>query len=576
MPGKKNILSIPTIPKNHKKTTLLITILAIFFSLQMVPNGNFGNSLYYFGDDLAHLAYINELRFAFPPQNPAFAGIPLKGYHFFNDFLIANIANTTFISHFSLYFHFMPLFVTFGWAFGTYSLIYEWTKKLSAVLWGVFFVLFGSSFAFILFFFKHPGITLHSSFGIDQPLMALWNAPYAFSVVIILAILLLMHLYTKSHNTVLLLLIGLFVGITPIFKVYAGIIVIGGFGIFALSELLRKNFIVLYAAALSLVIFITTFEIFSGQGAGLFYFPLWPIERMFDQIFPTYGYKEKIDTYKKYSVIKGLFFTHVYTLSIFLIGNLGTRFIGILFLPIYIKKIKIPSTFSLILFTMLLVSITVPLFFAQTIKVFDMIQMTWYYPVLVALFAALGMSAFFSLHIPKIIKVLSAIIIIFFTLPLTYETTIKFIIPLLTVKRQSVTNDYFVAMNYLKTHGSYTDTVLELPLNPSYTNKENITKWFYSSSPDIPAFGNKRMYIANQYIVFPNMPVDKRLTFLTELNRVEYEKKRNKQKIQQIIKQIKEEKISYIYANQPVKFLEGTTAFSLVFKNTLAYIYKTN
>ena len=214
---KKNLFRYQIISKLHSKATIFTVILSLLFSFQMIFNGNFGNTIYYFGDDIAHLAYINELRFAFPPQHPGFAGVPLKGYHFFYDFLIAKISNTSFLSPLSLYFHFMPLLVAFGWGFGTYSLLYSWTKRISSVYWGVFLVLFGSSFGYILFFqHRHNGL-LTSNFGIDQPNSALLNAPYSFSVVIVIATLILIHDYFVKRDKILFLLIALFVGISPIF-----------------------------------------------------------------------------------------------------------------------------------------------------------------------------------------------------------------------------------------------------------------------------------------------------------------------------------------------------------------------
>lgn len=572
---KKNLLVFPKIPKEHRKASIFTLMLAGVFSLQMILNGNFNNSIYYFGDDMAHLGYISELRFAFPPQHPGFAGVPLKGYHFFYDFLIANISRASFLSPFSLYFHFMPLFVAFGWAFGSYALLSLWTKKISAAMWGVFFVLFGSSFGYILFFQHHPGISLRSDLGINQPETALLNAPYSFSVVILLATILFMHLYLKKRDKILLFILAVIVGITPMFKVYAGMISIVGFGALVIYELLKRNAFVLYACAVSGGVLLATFGVFAGSGASLFYLPLWPIERMFDQLFPEYGYKEKIDTYTKYSVISGLFSTHLHTFSVFLLGNLGTRCIGILFLPLILLKTKrFPSVFACIVFLMMCASVGVPLLFAQTIKVFDMIQMTWYYPVFGALFAAIGVSYFLSLHLPKIVKVSVAVLIIFFTLIPQYYIIPTNILPFFSLSRQPFSSEYFQAMNYLKTHGAYTDTVMHLPIDPSYTEVKNLKNWFNSSNPHIAAFGEKRMYLGNQYIVFPNMPVEERLAFLAKINKIEFAKKRDPKMIDKIIKEIKKRKISYIYSAIPVHSFTKNTSLPIVFKNSSAIIYE--
>lgn len=550
---KKRLFSFPNIPAIHKKTIVLVSMLAFIFSLPMILSGNFGNSIYYFGDDPAHLAYINELRSTFPPQHPGFAGIPLRGYHFFYDFLLANISRVSFLSPLTLYFHLMPLFVAFGWAFGTYSLLFSWVKKKSIALWGVFLALFGSSFGFILYFLSYPNASLSTNFGINQPEGALYNAPYAFSVVIILATLILMQNYLKKRDKIFLVLIAIFVGVSPMFKIYAGMILIGGFLIFILLELLRKNYFALWACTLSGAIALGTLGVFMGSGAGLFYLPLWPIYREMDQIFPAYDYNEKISTYSKYGVIRGLLSTYFIGFSVLLIGNLGTRFFGIILLPLaFLKKMKLPSSFTLIVISMMTISIAVPLFFAQTIKVFDMIQMTWYYPLFVSLFASIGIYSFSSLRLPRVVKIFIAIIFIFTTLLPTFNHTFKRTIPLITVKRQSFSDDYFQTMNYLKNHGSYQDTVLDLPLGPEYVDKKNLEEWFErSSSVNIAIFGNKRMYAGNQLIVFPNMPVEDRLAFILLVNKIEYTKKPSIQEVNKIVEEIKNRNIAYIYTKKP-------------------------
>ncbi|MDO8583413.1 MAG: hypothetical protein Q7R51_02690 [bacterium] len=574
---KKHLFSIPNIPAIHKNPIIFVCVLAFLFSLPMIFNGNFGNSIYYFGDDSAHLAYINELRFAFPPQHPGFAGIPMRGYHFFYDFLLANISKVSFLSPLSLYFHLMPIFVAFGWAIGTYSLLFSWTKKISIALWGVFLVLFGSSFGFILYFLHHPNTSLSTNFGIGQPEGALYNAPYAFSVVIVLATLILMQNYLKNRDKILLFLIAIFVGISPMFKVYAGMILIGGFIIFVIIELLRKNFSVLWACILGATITLGTFGVFAGAGAGLFYLPMWPIYRMMDDVFPIYDYNEKIRTYGQYGVIKGLVSTYLTGFSVLLIGNLGTRFFGIILLPlILLKNKKLPSRFAFVVISMMAISVVVPLFFAQTIKVFDMIQMFWYYPLFVSLFASMGIYALLSLKFPKVIKIFIVIIFIFMTLPLAYDNALKRVVPLITVKRTSFSDNYFQAMNYLKNHGSYQDTVLDLPLGPEYAEWKNIESWFNSSSAHIAIFGNKRMYVGNQLIVFPNMPLEKRLALLESINKVEYIVPQNSRDIKKIIEKIKSEKISYVYAAKKIKSFEGVYGISLVFQNSQAVIYKIN
>lgn len=574
--SKKKLLKVPIVPKTQKLPMLLIAALAIVFSLQMIFNGNFGDSIYYFGDDMAHLGYISELRLGtFPYEHPATAGIPLRGYHFFYDFLIAQFSNVTRISHFSLYFHFLPLLISFGWAFGTYSLLYNWTKRVSAGLWGVFFVLFGTSFGYVSSFLGNSHMDFSSSFGINQPITALWNAPYSFSIVILLGITNLMFLYLKKKELATLILLSFLVGLTTVFKVYSGMIALTGLGTLVALELCRKNFQVLIAPIIAFVLTCATYLVFAGKGAALFYLPLWPIERMVDANFPEYDYKEKIRTYSEQSVIRGLASTYAFGFGLFILGNLGSRIIGIFLLPlIYFKNRKLPSEFSIVLLSMTLICVILPMIVAQTIKVFELIQITWYYMLFASLFSAVGLSFFLTLKFSKILKILLSIVIVMMTLPPIYSTFQDRIIPMMQVDRQEFSSDYFQGMQYLKDNGTYNETVLELPLGEEYAHKDRVDTWFNKgASAHIPAFGEKRSYLGNQFIVFPNMPIDDRTAFIADVNRAEFEDNSEKSR-EAVEEKLKANGIVYIYTTRPITLFDISENVKIVYQNPSTVIYK--
>lgn len=152
--------------------------------------------------------------------------------------------------------------------------------------------------------------------------------------------------------------------------------------------------------------------------------------------------------------------------------------------------------------------------------------------------------------------------------------TFKEVLPLITVRRESFANDYFQAMNYLKTHGDYQENVLELPLEPKYAEQKSFQTWFNGSSVHIASFGNKRMYIGNQLTAFPDMPVEERLAFISLINKTEYMKKPDNQIVNKLIKEIKNRNISYIYTNSPLKIFSNNSSVAIVFKNPSAIIYK--
>jgi hypothetical protein len=463
-------------------------------------------------DDTLHLAYIRELSSHFPPDNPGFAGVSLKGYHFFLDFLISAVSRLSTIPIPSLYFHYVPLLVSFGIAFGLYTLVVAWTKRREAGLWAVFLGLFGGSFGYILKLQGHPEVSLMSVLGMDQSATAILNPPFAFSLLLIVSALILTFYYSKTNKIGWLYLFALVVGISPMFKIYAGIILFSGFCILTTIELFHRRFVVLLPFFLAIGLALATYGVFSGPGNYLIFVPLWSPHSMLIANLPWYGFEEKFYTYTKLGVIRGLIEIETYGLVLFIFGNLGTRLFGVLIHGItWIFKRNALSLFAWTLSTMIATSIVIPLFFIQSVKVFDIIQLAFYFPFLCAIVGAYGLAQIHNKVIPKLLQWLLVCSIILATLPSAYET---FSLYVLTPKIRTPLSD-FQPFQYLQKHGAYDDTVLELP-PPSFINsKENLIKWYHGSSAKFSAFGNKRSYFNSTEIDFPNLDIEGRANFFT-------------------------------------------------------------
>ena len=215
------------------KPFFLVSMLGGIFSLTAITSGEFGDSIRLLGpnghDGLWYLALINELKANFPPEYPGFAGVAFKGYHFFYFFLIAKISNIFHLSPMALLFHFFAVLTSFLWGIGVYTLMFRWSKQRITALWAVFLTFFGGSFAFILPLQGHMGLSLDSAFGMNQGAPSLLNPPYAISIVIILAVLFALHQYFAEKKRSWLIPIVLCMGLVSMFKVYAGMILIGSF-----------------------------------------------------------------------------------------------------------------------------------------------------------------------------------------------------------------------------------------------------------------------------------------------------------------------------------------------------------
>lgn len=569
---------VPKIEKKFVKPLIFVIVLSVLFSATMLVTGKFGNSISYRHDDLWHIALINELRVNFPPDNPGFSGIPLKGYHFFYNFFAAKASSIFFISSIRLHLTFMPIFIAFLWGIGVFSLLTLWSKKTSVALWGVFLTMFGGSFAYILHFQGHPEMSFNTGFGMNQPYGSLYNPPFSISIVIILLALICFFGFLTSKQKAWLVLLTLCVGLISMFKVYAGMILIAGFLIFSLMQLYKKQYVILLSIAFATALFLGTFWFFVGGTGSLIFFPLWPSHRILES-YSWYGYEEKMYTYTRMKVLSGIIQTELDGLNAIIFGNLGTRLIGIILLIfIFIKKRIFPSKFAFIVFVMCAISILIPMFFIQSgDKVFEMIQMTQYFLFFSALFASFGLSYLFSLRLPKIIMLILFIITISLTIPSAlseipgYFSTLK--------DSQSLSSPYFKAINFLSKQSDYNSTVLEIPMENFGATRQGLNSWYQDSSPAIVAFSNKRSFFNNQYIVFPGLDKQKRIDRLsqiiafTHLEKTDPRYSDSKNKVELILL---DSNIKYIFSPYKISSITQILGIKEVYNNSIYYVYKIN
>ena len=223
------------------------------------------------------------------------------------------------------------------------------------------------------------------------------------------------------------------------------------------------------------------------------------------------------------------------------------------------------------------ISILIPLFFIQSGKVFEIIQMAWYFLFFISLFAAFGLRAFFDLRFNKIIKIVFFVVIILLTLPSAYEPY-KSYFNAIHSRGSSLSDPYFQAMQFLKSEGHYNKTVIEIPDKKVNDKEKSILGWYSGSSPAIVAFGNKRSYLSNEYIDFTGVDVKPRIDFIRKiilLNNLPLNKSREYANLQKEVKQgLKDNKISFIYSPYPLLSFEKMDSIHKVFENSAASIYK--
>lgn len=568
----------PAFDRKDRRAIVLVTIVSLIFSFTMILSGKFNDSISLVSihnlDSMWHLALINELIANFPPDIPTFAGVPLRGYHFFFNFLIAMVSKILFLSPMMLFFQFFPLLLSFLWSTGVYVLMLSWSKDRSASLWAVFLTMFGGSFSFILLLQGHLGLSLDDAFGMTQPASSLVNPPFTISIIIVIASLFAMHKYITTREYGWLLPITLCVGLASMFKVYAGILLVGAFLLLVILEITKRRFFILLALLSTVLLFFSTYWVFTGKSGHLIFAPLWPTHKILADNITWYGYAEKQYTYARQGVIRKLIEIEAYGLFVFIIGSLGTRVVGIIMLIIsFLRTRSWPSQFSFIIFAMTCASLLIPLFFIQSIKVFDIIQLTWYFLFFCSLFAAFGLVYIFRVRYPMVVKITLFILIVITTLPSAFE---KYTVYLSSQNRVTISPQYLASLNYLNKKNSYNSTVLVLPPKDTLPNKKSLTKWYYSTSPQFVALANMKTFLLHDYYGFPGVDTDPRIAFLQEI--LVYTKKSpraNADKSKNIIKNgFKQYGISYIYSSYPLYAIESRQLARRVFQNEVGTIYK--
>jgi hypothetical protein len=568
---------LPQIPeKKHRKPLLFVILLGLFFSLGMVTSGIFGDTTIYQRDDLWHLALINELKAHFPPDNPAISGIPLHGYHFFYNLVLAKTSTLFSLSPFSLHFHLFPLLFSLLWSVGVYVLMFKWSRSIATAVWAVFLTMFSGSFAFILAMQGRTGFGFSNGLGMLQPSNSLYNPPFSFSIIVIITALFSLYCYLSTNQKKWLVPLTLCIGLVAMIKVYAGIILVGGFLVLTVLQLFKKKFEILFALLGITFLFLSTYWLFAGNAGQLIFYPLWMPHSLLRN-FPWYGYDEKMHTYMQQHVVKGIIETEIFGLFLIIAGNLGTRIIGIFLLLFFMLKKRIyPTLFSVIVFVMAGIAILVPLLFIQSGKVFEIVQMTQYFLFFSAFAAAFGFSKFFALHFQRSIKIFLFLALLIATLPSAYSDYASY---LTRYKMgQSLSTPYYQTMNFLSQQESYDATVLEMPPKTITITDKSLHSWYeYSSSPAIVAFANKRSYFNNEFIEFPGVDNTPRFQLLKTLITFAHVTKRDlyyQQLKSSISSQLKKNEIHFIYSPYPIKSFDTVDGIKKVYQNQSYTIYK--
>lgn len=560
---------------NIKRLNLIIILLIVAGTIfQVIPTFKSGleysYGLGFWGpnthDGMWHIALINQLLKNVPPQNPVFANVVLKNYHFFYDLLVAGASYLTQISITNLLFRFFPIVFSLCLGIGSYYLMQSLFKKKIAILFGLYLVYFAGSFGWIVEFIKQRHFGGESAFWANQSISFNLNPPFAASLVIIIALLQLLPFEVKLTKKTFLINVIL-IGCLISFKSYAGVLILLTLLIFGFIELIKNRnltFIILFffGGILSAFLFLSNFRL---SGALLIVSPFWFINSMIDSpdrvgwvrlsLMRMVGESSK--NWIKLITAESLSF------AIFIFGNLGIRFLsfGVFFKLDKIKENKLLIFIAIFAFC----SVFIPTIFIQAGNPWNTIQFIYYYLYIAALFSGIVFS-WIVFKLPKIVGLIFVTMMLILA-PINSIVTASGYIP--QSPHAYISKDEIQGLNFLSSQND--GIVLTYPYDKGLKN-EIAEPWpllAYDSTAYVAAFSKKGVYMEdlgqNQILLtdYKKRLVASNDFFLSPL-------------VQQI-KFLNDNNIKYIYVPKVFgKVLDEEKGIKNIFENKDVIIYKYN
>lgn len=572
----------------HKKLFLIVFLIGIIGMVAVnAPSGfPYKDGIYFWSsqghDGMWHIALMEQMKQnGFPFQNPELAGAKLQNYHFFVDLLMSEFSRLFYFSSLDIYFRFMP--VVFALLLGLTSFIFvqAWSrasgwvnsKSEAAGIWAMFFTFFAGSFGYLLYIPTHKSLGGESIFWVSQTQSVLGNPPHAAAFIITTVFLFCLLKYLKERKLIFFLLCALLGGSVIEFKVYAGVLILGGLLVIGIFELIFKRgyktlLLFLATGAIAVAIYLPNSQ---NSQDFLIWQPWWFIRTMVvasDRL-NWLDLELKRQTYMAEDNWKRVIQLETTAFLIFLLGNLGMRFLGFWTLVKQLRQKFLHNSFNIFFLAITTAAFLIPVLFLQKGVAWNTIQFNQYFLLFFGFLAAVSVADLLSFIRNRSLRIIISAIIVILAVPTQAGLLWQFYsnIPL-----SKVSNDELAALSFLKTQGAANAVVLTAPFNgyerDKYPNPPiPIYAWYDTGY--VPAFSGKKTLISDEEQVnIMNYKVDK---LLQEREEVFLDK--DYRKMNDFLKKYK---IDYIYLvwNQQIAADSRYLNLAVVFQNKDARVFK--
>lgn len=449
-------------------------------------------------DGIWHQALVNQLIKQVPPNNPAFSGIVLSNYHYFYDLLVASAFNLSRIPVLDLIYRFFPVLFSVSLGIGTYLLVIKVLNNRAAAGLSLFFVYFGSSFGWVVSLLKKQPVGGESAFWSNQPVSMNLNPPFVISLIMIIAVILLLNCYIKKRSLVVVVALILLTGSLIEYKVYAGIILLGGLFMCNLQNiLLKRDFTYLKILSGSTILALAIFLPQNSKSSELLAFsPFWFIHSMID--FSDRVGWEKLSSARQAYLMRGEWLKYLLTeiigFLLFVVGNLGTRFIAFFSIIVFVRKKLWTNPLISLIFWMSLIAFVIPLLFVQKGNQWNIIQFFYYFLYFVAIFSG-GALVFIYKKFPKYLNLFVVLVIMLIT-PISSVTTFRSAFYKEPPSRLTIGE--LEALTFLKDLPD--GVILTYPFDKNLRNKydEPFPLFVYETTSYVSAFSGKTTFIEDE------------------------------------------------------------------------------
>lgn len=437
-------------------------------------------------DGVRHLAYIKNLIDTFPPQHPVLAGTPLRGFHYFYDFLLGKFASFFPFTIRDLYFRLFPLLISLLYGAGFYVFTSYMTNTKKVRRFVLFFAYFSQSSAFIFLFFNRT-IDITAS-ALVQPIGLIVNPFTVFSLPILL--LGIAYIPKIRDNKKYIPLVALFLGILSEIKIYCGLIGIAALVFYVVLVILKEkkinwNYVITLVVTACITI-ITYFPNNLGAG-GLVFAPLLFYRHYMEQdLFNSWHWEIKRTIYSEHHNYIRIILLYGEAFGVFWLLSLGSQLLMLFGIPQIIRRKFWQQQYNLLILVMIIVPIVIGSLFIQTVSPFDTVQFFWIMMSLLSIPAGIVVGMLLEKR-GKITQIVITVFIIVCSVPGFLAIEYQYLHPTnpLLISHQEVN-----ILDTVKTIVPSTSFIVYIP-PPSELQEGS----FYQGTPVISAISGRSVYV---------------------------------------------------------------------------------